>query len=733
MTQISTIPYKIPKKILKNLKNNEYDEIILFALGVFGSHKLKELINNPSEGIENRLDEHLFNKTAAKLINEGLIEQYLKDNEIHYRIITKGEDKLMERVENSRIVNRLIKTFTPIIGPIEKRDNLKSQSISSFTLSYKDIVFGLLSIHWRMNTFYEVAREYEALGPDKNVSLGRCIENNAVKYANNPAIKYEDIDYTYKEMNETINRYANYFLSLGIKKVEVVNVMLENRPEILFVIGAMSKIGAIASLINTRQRAVTLTHSLKLNEVRFFIIGEELLEAFEEVKVDLELKDKDILFYMKDTGKMEAPEGYLDLIEIVSNQDTSNPPTTAEIKGKDTYAYIFTSGTTGFPKAAHIRNIHTASSIISWGKLVFHIDPDDVMYICLPLYHSNAIHIGWAAALSGGAAVAIGRRFSVRNFWKDCIRYSATCFNYIGEVCRYLFNQPPSPIDRQHNIYKIGGNGLRPEIWKEFKERFGIKEVYEHYGMTEMMGMFCNYLNIDGTIGANYDPYAIVKYDIDNDEPISNEDGILQRVDEGEAGLLLMKMRSQYIFAGYSNNQSNKNKVIFDVFEKGDAWYNTGDMLRSIGYYHAQFVDRLGDTFRWKGENVSTTEVDDVITIFDQVEVSSVYGVQIPGTEGRAGMVSVLAKKSHEDFDFKNFLQLLQKNLPKYAIPKFIRFLSDLSTTSTHKIQKSLMKKESFDITQTNDPIYVLLPNGLEYVRLTNVIYDDIISKKYKF
>ncbi|MFW9880786.1 MAG: AMP-binding protein [Candidatus Thorarchaeota archaeon] len=410
-----------------------------------------------------------------------------------------------------------------------------------------------------------------------------------------------------------------------------------------------------------------------------------------------------------------------------------NPHTTNDILGKETYVFIFTSGTTGLPKAAHIRNVHTVGSMLGWGKMALNMQPDDVYYISLPIYHSNALHIGWASAIVNGSAVALSRRFSVRNFWRDINKFKATCFNYIGEICRYLYNQPPSPNDRKHTVYKIAGNGLRPDIWKEFKERFGIKEVYEHYGMTEMQGMFCNYLNLDCTIGICLNEHAIVKYDIENDKPTRGEDGFLQVVDKGETGLFLMKIRDPYTFAGYTSKSASKQKILENAFEKGDKWLYSGDLIRNIGYGHAQFVDRLGDTFRWKGENISTSEVEDVISTLVEVEHSSVYGVLIPGTEGRAGMVSIFSNKNHKEFNFNGLVKVLNENLPKYAIPLFVRFLSELSTTNTYKIPKSDMKKVGFNIRKTEDPIYVLLPNTSEYTLLTEEIHSNIMNEKYRF
>ncbi|MFX1524255.1 MAG: long-chain-acyl-CoA synthetase, partial [Promethearchaeota archaeon] len=702
---IPTIPDKIPELILVNLEEGNYDKIILFTLAVFGSHKLKELVNDPKESIENRMDKALFFQWAEQLKETQLIEEYELDEEIYYRITSKGKEELLIYLENINILDRV----ENLLGPIDKEKELSSKSVSGYILSYQDYIFGLLSIIWRLDTIL-LTSEFEKIGPDKKVSLGKCLERNAVKFANNKALLYEDQEYTYKELNEWINRYSNFFLSLGVQKGEIINIFLENRPELMFIMAAMSKIGTIGSLINTRQRAATLRHSLKLNKVRIYLIGEELIDAFEEVRGELDLTQEDKLFFIQDKGEIDMPEGYIDFKAQTINQDISNPPTTKDILGKETYVFIFTSGTTGLPKAAHIRNVHTVGSMLGWGKMALNMQPDDIYYISLPIYHSNALHIGWASAIINGSAVALARRFSVTNFWKDIRKFKATCFNYIGEICRYLYNQPPSSNDRKHTVYKIAGNGLRPEMWKEFKERFGIREVYEHYGMTEMQGMFCNYLNKDCTIGICFSPYVLVKYDIDKDEPIRGEDGFLQLVDEGEAGLFLMKIRDPYTFAGYTSKSASKQKIIENAFEEGDMWLYSGDMIRSIGYSHAQFVDRLGDTFRWKGENVSTSEVEDVISSLEEIEHSSVYGVLIPNTEGRAGMASIISTKNHKEFNFNELMKVVNENLPKYAIPLFIRFLPELSTTDTHKIPKSDMKKVGFNIGKTEDPIYVLLP-----------------------
>ncbi len=737
MSQINTIPDKIPRRILRGLRKEKYDNLILFTLGVYGSHRLDELINDPNKSIENRMEEKLFYKWAEELKNNNLIEEYKKDNNKYYKITSKGKDELLSQIENSpplsRLVERLISTFDSILGGTVSEKKIESKSISGDTISYRDYIFSLLSMDWRLESFFEAGQLAGELNPTDNMSFGYFFDSNAEKYANKQALLYNDLKFTFKELNELINRYANFFLSLNLKKGDVINVLLENRPELVIMIGVMSKIGTIASLINTRQRSASLIHSLKLNNAKIYVIGEELYDIFEKVKDDLDLTNEDQLYFLRDNSNNVIPEGYIDLDEKIRTQDVTTPSVMEDIKGTDPYAYIFTSGTTGLPKAAPMRHVHMIGSIFAWGGMALNMQTEDIFYISLPLFHSNAVHIGLASALNAGSTIALARRFSVKNFWKDIRKYNATCFNYIGELCRYLLNQPPTPQDREHSVYKICGNGLRPEIWKEFKERFNIRRVHEHYGATEIRGMFCNYFNLECTIGFNFDPYVIVKYNIDTEEPIQNNSGYLQAVEEGEAGLLLMKIKDDTTFAGYTNKEATKKMILHNPFGNDETWLITGDMLRNIGYYHAQFVDRLGDTFRWKGENVSTAEVEDVLSSFEQIEHSSVYGVKIPNTDGRAGMASIKATKDHEDFNFKGLFTLLHNHLPKYAIPKFLRFLSKLSTTSTFKIQKSNMKKEGFDISKTPDSIYILLPGNSEYKFMTEEIYKNVLNGEYRF
>ncbi|MFX1573732.1 MAG: long-chain-acyl-CoA synthetase [Promethearchaeota archaeon] len=568
---------------------------------------------------------------------------------------------------------------------------------------------------------------------EKKISWGTIIETSAQKYPENVALKFEDIMYTYKEFNEHVNQYAHYFISLGLKKGDVVEIFMTNRPEFLSIFTAISKIGAISSLINTELRERTLVYCLKLTPGKFIIVGSELIDIFTDVKSELDLSKEQTLLFSPDRDSILIPDDFIDLSKAIKDFPTYNPSTTINVKTNDPIAYFFTSGTTGLYKAAIVIHRSLVLNGYIFGLIMTEATPNDTIYVALPFFHGTAIWLGWAPAFVSGAALAISRKFSVSRFWDEIGEYNATIFTYVGELCRYLMNQDPTPNDRNNTIRAIIGNGLRPDIWKEFKERFNISIVAEAYGASEGVGGFYNLLNFDCTIGLSTVNYAIVKLDAEEERPIRSENGFMQRVGLGETGLCLFECKGLTEFSGYTDRKATEAKLLHNVFKEGDLWFNTGDLLKDLGCTHAQFVDRLGDTFRWKGHNVSTTEVEEVLNIFDQVYISSVYGIQIPNTDGRAGMGAILPKVDIKGFDLKELANILRKNLPAYAIPIFLRVKSEISITPTFKLKKVKLKKEGFDLESIDDLLYVMLPGESEYTSLTKDIYENIQSGLYKF
>ena len=311
-------------------------------------------------------------------------------------------------------------------------------------------------------------------------------------------------------------------------------------------------------------------------------------------------------------------------------------------------------------------------------------------------------------------------------------KFNASSIGYVGELCRYLAEVPAKPEDRAHRVTKMVGNGMRPNIWGSFKQRFGIDEVYELYASSEGNIGFSNIFNFDNTVGFSPLPYAIVKYDKENETPVRNKDGFLMKAARGEAGLLIGKITDRTPFDGYTDPAKNESCIMQNVFEIGDRYFNTGDLVRDIGFRHAQFVDRLGDTFRWKGENVSTTELENLICSIPEIAEAVVYGVEIPNTNGRAGMAAITPHDGMT-IDFKELLSGFKKEMPAYAIPVFLRLQQLMETTGTFKYQKNNLKKENYDPALAKEPLYVWLPNTDSYQPLTTEIWQNIQDKAYRF
>ncbi|PBD28323.1 long-chain-acyl-CoA synthetase [Pseudomonas aeruginosa] len=479
---------------------------------------------------------------------------------------------------------------------------------------------------------------------EKSLSLGWALERAARLYPDNPAVLDGQRRISYALFNGWANRLARAFKAEGVGHGSVVAVMLENRVELLAILAALAKLGAIGALVNTTQRGKVLVHSLNLVKPGHFVVGEELREVFEEVRQEV-LGNAGHCYWVDDGDTLgdpgSPPMGWRNLMRLAQGQTSENLEDTGRVRLKDSCFYIYTSGTTGLPKASIMSHGKWIKAYGGFGHSGLGLGRDDVLYLTLPCYHNNAVTVCWSAALAGGAAMALRRKFSASGFWKDVQHYRATCFGYIGELCRYLLNQPPCAEERGNSLTCMIGNGLRPSIWAEFKQRFEIQRITEFYASSEGNIGFTNVFNFDNTVGFSPATYAIVRYDLENDHPVRDAKGFMEKVGKGEVGLLISEISAKWPFDGYTDPAKSEAVILRDVFKKGDAWFNTGDLMRDIGFKHTQFVDRLGDTFRWKGENVSTTEVENALGAFDGVEDAVVYGVEIPGTNGRCGMAAL--------------------------------------------------------------------------------------------
>lgn len=580
----------------------------------------------------------------------------------------------------------------------------------------------------------DILQEVLDLPFENKRSWGLLLEEQAKKFSDQIAVKFEDDEITYKQFNERTNQFANYFLELGLEKGDIVELLIPNKLELLILISALSKIGAVSSLINTDLRGKSLIHSFNTIPGKIIVIDGELIKPFLDIKASLNAEMIEGLYYLppKDQ-KISLPENFINLSREVSEFSTENPTSTGKVKTNDPIAYVFTSGTTGLPKAAIRTHYGMLSGGFLFGVVMAELTPKDTLYLCLPIFHATGLSVGWPAAFASGATLALDKKFTVSNFWNRIQTYNATSFVYVGEMCSYLMNRPESDVDRNHNVRTIIGNGLRTEIWKTFKKRFRIEKIGEFYGASEVPAVFANLLNFDCTLGMCSSPYAIVKYDFEENEVYRNEEGYMEKVEPGEVGLLLFENKGTTRYCGYTNEEATQKKIFSSVFTDGDSWANTGDLLRDLGSNHAQFFDRLGDTFRWKGHNVSTTEVEKILNSSDQIEISIVYGVKIPYVEGKAGMAAIIPKVPLTSFDLGQLFSRLKEHLPSYAIPVFLRFKSGLSTTSTHKLKKRSLQESGFSPNQSDDSYYVLSTNEANYIPLNMDLYNQIINKVYRF
>jgi citronellyl-CoA synthetase len=570
---------------------------------------------------------------------------------------------------------------------------------------------------------------------DYPVSLASCIEEAARDNPHGVALIQGDEQLTYAEFDRWANQLAHYLRTQGLRQGDSVALMFENRFELLAGVVACAKLGAVSALINSSQRGRVLAHSISLASPRMVLVGEELLDAFTEVAAEVALP-ADACHYFADRPTWrdpgEAPAGWQHPAAVLHGYPVDAPLLERAVRADDPCFYIYTSGTTGLPKAVVFNHGRFMKGYGAFGFAAVRLGREDRMYVSLPFYHGTAMVVCWGSVLAGQAALIMVRKFSASRFWDEVERHRATAFGYVGELCRYLLDQPARPSDAANPIRVMVGNGLRPSIWQSFKQRFAVERVVELYASSEGNIGFTNLLNLDNTVGFSPYPYAIVRYDQERDAPL-RENGHLQRVAKGEAGLLLGKITDKSPFHGYTNTRDTERCILRDVFEPGDAWFNTGDLMRDMGFRHAQFVDRLGDTFRWKGENVSTTQVEAVLDGVAEVSETVVYGVEVANTNGRAGMACIRLACAPEDFDFQALLTHLRQELPAYAVPLFLRLSVEMETTGTFKHKKAPLKEQAYDLERCSDPLYAWLPGSDRYVPLTRELQVAIAAGQYRY
>ena len=568
--------------------------------------------------------------------------------------------------------------------------------------------------------------------PDTAVSVGSIFEETASRHAERNMLIFEDRELTWREFNELANRMARGLLDCGVSRGDTIALIMENRIEMLAYAVAMQKIGVITAFINPALGGTQLAHCLTTAKAVKCIVGEEVFANLDAIRCDISLSSEDLL-WVADLGSASAPDGLVDHLSGLENYSSANHAETRNILAGDTAFYIFTSGTTGLPKAAKITHRRWISGAYPYSKIGCRAKSSDRFYICLPLYHATGFICGVGSCFYSGASIFLRRKFSASAFWADVQRYKITNFIYVGELCRYLLAQPPCPDECNNSLDRIFGNGLRPDIWMEFKKRFGIDRICEFYGSSEGNIGFVNGLNKDRTMGTCAANIMLVQYDIDADKIVRDIDGKVVEVAAGEPGLLLGEIDDRYKFDGYTSKSASESKILHDLAKPGDAWFNTGDLIRQVdvgfamGLAHYQFVDRIGDTFRWRSENVATNEVGEILNANHQVEMANVYGVDIPAADGKAGMVS-LVLKNDSLFDVEEFAAYVTRTLPVYAQPVFVRIQREVSTTGTFKLLKGDLRKQAYHINQVSDELYYMPARERQYHKLDDCAYQSLID-----
>jgi fatty-acyl-CoA synthase len=559
--------------------------------------------------------------------------------------------------------------------------------------------------------------------------LPTVIEELAETFGNAPALLSDGECLTYRALAQRSARYSRWAVEQGLAQGDAVGLLMPNRPEYMAIWLGITRVGGVVALLNTNLDGPALAHCINIAAPRHLIAAAELVDRLAAVRLDLAGAPK---IWVHGPGHDHCPRIDSDIERYADEARPEDQRRAVTID--DRALYIYTSGTTGLPKAANVSH----ARVMQWSHWfagLMDVRASDRMYNCLPMYHSVGGVLATGAVLVGGGSVVIRERFSARRFWSDVVRWDCTLFQYIGELCRYLLHTEPDPQETAHRIRLACGNGLRPDVWNAFQERFAIPHILEFYAATEGNVSLVNVEGRPGAIGrippflAHRFPAALVKYDADAGAPVRDERGRCVRCGPNEVGEAIGPLPKDPSnvsrrFEGYTNEDASEKKILRDVFEPGDAWFRTGDLMRrdEDGYFY--FVDRIGDTFRWKGENVATSEVAEAICGFHGIKEASVYGVAIPGTDGRAGMATIVADDRR--LDLTAFRTHLASRLPEYARPVFLRVRDELAVTATFKHAKSALVREGYDPVAIGDALYFNDRERQAFVRLDKALYERI-------
>jgi fatty-acyl-CoA synthase len=583
-------------------------------------------------------------------------------------------------------------------------------------------------------------RRTSPIARNPNRTVRDLFEDMAREHGPRMALFTEREQLSHGELNARANQYARWARAMGFGKGDVIALLMPNRPEYVAIWLGIAKIGGVTALLNTNLPGASLAHCIKSVDARAVIVDDVLRDLFETAR---RLLSPDVRLFTHGEGQRgetaDAPrvDKMLTGFSGADIPDNERPPLTIN----DRCLYIFTSGTTGMPKAANMNHYRTQLALLGFAAIT-NATRDDRMYITLPMYHTNGGLAGIGAALTVGGSCYIREKFSAREFWADAVKHDCTMFFYIGELCRFLLAAPPGPFDTSHRIRICVGNGLRPDIFEQFRDRYHITNILEFYASTEGNITLFNFDSKPGAVGRipkwmeRKFVVKIARFDVEAEQPVRDADGRCIECKPNEIGEALGQIlndpsKPANRFEGYADKEASEKKILRDVFSPGDAWFRSGDLMRKdeLGYFY--FADRIGDTFRWKGENVSTTEVAEAMTDFPGIKEATVYGVAVPRMDGRAGMASLVVENL-STFDLAGFRARLMKRLPEYARPLFVRFQDHLEMTATFKLRKVDLVADGFDPLRIRDPIFFADPKSTSFTPIDEILYQDICSGKIR-
>jgi fatty-acyl-CoA synthase len=554
------------------------------------------------------------------------------------------------------------------------------------------------------------------------------IAEQAARFGDAPALLSDRESFTYRGLAERANQYARWALAQGIGKGGCVGLLMSNRPEYLACWLGITQAGGVVALLNTNLTGTSLAHCINIGAPKHLIVAAEFVDALGTALPDLASAPV-VWIHGTDQDSFQRLDGDLERQSGEPLTANERPAVTID----DPALYIYTSGTTGLPKAASISH-GRVMQWTHWFAGLMDTQEEDRLYDCLPMYHSVGGVQATGAVLVSGGSVVIREKFSASQFWSDLLRWDCTLVQYIGELFRYLLGTESCREETQHRIRMACGNGLRPEVWQPFQERFRIPQILEFYAATEGNVSLFNVEGEPGAIGripsylSQRFPASLIQFDVEKGEPVRDEQGFCIRCKPDEAGEAigqLSKDRSNIgiRFEGYTSPEATESKILRNVFKPGDAWFRTGDLMRrdTRGFFY--FVDRIGDTFRWKGENVATSEVAEAICTFPGIKEATVYGVAIPGADGRAGMATLVAEA---DLNLAALREHLTARLPHYARPLFLRIRTQMEVTGTFKYTKTDLVREGYDPAAISDLVYFDDPQQGAFIPLDKALYDRI-------